>query len=415
MSTKKRWSTEEWKYCLKCFSECETIDDAIERFQIYYPDRTAEAIQSKFNKSGASTSDAIQDGIKSKIRNEKITSAKLKLDVESMRRELDLMKLEVITSDAIKEFLHGLKDAEINTRPEWLQTQDKLGMTGIPVLFLSDIHFDEVVNPAEVEGVNEYNREIAVRRIQNTFRTAISLCQNYFHEPKYDGVVCALGGDLLSGNIHEELAESNEYPILQSAVDLTELLCQGITALADSFGKVFVPGVVGNHGRLHKKPRAKGRIRNNFEWLIYHNIARHFANDPRITFCIPDSADLTFTVYNKTFLLTHGDQFRGGSGISGIFSPLFIGHARKQKRQQAVKKPFDIMMMGHWHQYIHTVTLIVNGSIKGMDEYAYISNFGYERPQQALFIVHPTLGITYRMPVQCDPLAGEAPKPLIVW
>jgi len=357
----KRWSDEEWRICLKCFAECDTSDDAVERFRRFYPERSAGAVLDKLQNSGVSIKETLKEGAQTKIRHEKLTNARLKSDNDSLRRELEGLRQEVITSGDIKEFLHALKAAEIDTRPEWLVEKTKTGMTGIPVLFLSDIHFDEVVNPAEVEGVNEYNREIAVRRIQNTFQTAIDLCQNYFHKPKYEGVVCALGGDLLSGQIHEELAESNEYPILQSAVDLTELLCQGIMALADSFGKVFVPGVVGNHGRLHKKPRAKGRVKNNFEWLIYHNIARHFAGDERVTFCIPDSADLTFTVYNKTFLLTHGDQFRGGSGISGVFSPLMIGHARKQKRQQAVKKPFDIMMMGHWHQYIHTETLIVNG------------------------------------------------------
>jgi hypothetical protein len=65
------------------------------------------------------------------------------------------------------------------------------------------------------------------------------------------------------------------------------------------------------------------------------------------------------------------------------------------------------MMCGHWHQYIHLSRLIVNGSLKGYDEYAYQNNFGFEEPQQALFVVHPRHGITYRMPVNCEP----APKP----
>ena len=53
-------------------------------------------------------------------------------------------------------------------------------------------------------------------------------------------------------------------------------------------------------------------------------------------------------------------------------------------------------------QYIHLTRLIVNGSLKGYDEYAYNNNFGFEPPQQALWLTHPKHGITFRMPVQVD-------------
>lgn len=43
--------------------------------------------------------------------------------------------------------------------------------------------------------------------------------------------------------------------------------------------------------------------------------------------------------------------------------------------------------------------VIVNGSLKGYDEYASVSNFGYEVAQQALFFNHPKHGITFACPV----------------
>jgi hypothetical protein len=60
------------------------------------------------------------------------------------------------------------------------------------------------------------------------------------------------------------------------------------------------------------------------------------------------------------------------------------------------------MLVGHFHQYVHTENIIVNGSIKGYDEYAASCNFSYEPPQQALFLVNSHRGITFRMPVRCD-------------
>ena len=42
---------------------------------------------------------------------------------------------------------------------------------------------------------------------------------------------------------------------------------------------------------------------------------------------------------------------------------------------------------------------ITNGSLIGYNEYAYQGNFGFEEPQQALFITHKDRGITWRMPI----------------
>ncbi len=117
---------------------------------------------------------------------------------------------------------------------------------------------------------------------------------------------------------------------------------------------------------------------------------------------VPDAPDAQWTLYGTTFNLNHGDQFKGGSGISGVFSPLMLGMARKQKKQNAIGQPFDVMMNGHWHQYIHTDSLIINGSIKGYDEFANMHNFNFEPPQQALFISHPEKRQTFRMPILCD-------------
>lgn len=329
--------------------------------------------------------------------------AELNRDRQSMIAKINELEQETASSEALRQLIHDGKVKNHNP-PDWLmKIPDSHGVHGIPVLFLSDIHFDEVVKAEQVGFMNSYNRAIATNRIRHTFQSAVMLTKGYMKNPKYDGIVCALGGDLLSGNIHEELKESNEAAINVSILALTDLLIAGLELLLKEFDRVFVPCVVGNHGRQSHKPRAKGRVHENFEWLIYEYLRRHFKDEKRISFMIPDGADCQFSIYGKNFLLTHGDQFRGGTGISGLYTPLMLGMARKQKRNQAMGKPFDVMMVGHWHTYVHTDQLIVNGSIKGIDEYSYQGNFGAERPQQALWIEHPRYGTTFRMPVLCDP------------
>ena len=158
--------------------------------------------------------------------------------------------------------------------------------------------------------------------------------------------------------------------------------------------------VTGNHGRDTLKIWNKDRHATSFDWLLYCLLAKHFENDSRITFLIPDGPDAYFRIFSHRYLLTHGDQFRGGDGVIGALGPIIRGDHRKRSRNGQINMEYDTLLLGHWHQYIHLTRLIVNASLKGYDEYAYNSNFPYEAAQQALWITHPKYGITFRMPVQ---------------
>lgn len=344
--------------------------------------------------------------------------ALLSNDVSRLQAQVRELEAGILDSSKLRDMIGSVDTTKLGENAGWLKGGRNCGpLTGIPIMFLSDIHFDEVVKPEQIGGSNEYNRVVATERLRYTFKTAVHLLKRHMSNPKYDGIVLALGGDLLSGNIHEELAETNEASINQSVFALLDILVSGVELLIEEFGRVFIPAVVGNHGRLHKKPRAKNRVYDNFEWLIYQFLVRRFKDDERVSFYIPDGADAIFSIYGKRICLTHGDQFQGGSGISGIFSPLMLGMARKQRRQQAMQQPFDLMMMGHWHQLIMTETLVINGSVKGYDEYAYLNNLPFEKPQQACFVMHRDRGVTFRMPIICNGYNEKASTktPTISW
>jgi hypothetical protein len=269
----------------------------------------------------------------------------------------------------------------------------------VPTLLASDWHFDEVVDPRQINGVNAFNRPIALARIKTLFTKTIDLLVHHMAHPKYDYFVLDLGGDMLSGNIHEELRETNETPVSVSMLALMDAIIGGINLLQTHFPRIVVNCVPGNHGRWDKKPRAKNRVYETYEWILYQFLARHYAENKDIQFNVSDGADLPYKIHSTRYLLTHGDQFKGGSGIAGALSPLMLGDARKRKRSIAIDQPYDYLVMGHWHQYIMAKGIIVNGSLKGADEYSFQSNFDYELPQQALWITHPIWGITARWPV----------------
>jgi predicted phosphodiesterase len=339
----------------------------------------------------------------------------LKSKLKTVSKELKVAQNKESEMEIIKQAIGDLNDsvAELET-PAWVSAPLKtLGSPGVPTLFASDFHWGERVNPKEIGGVNKYNVKIAQERLEYTVRTATHLLAIISPEMDFPGIVFVLGGDMVSGNIHEELMATNEIQSMPTVLDLFEHLTAAIGYLADTFGKVFIPCVSGNHGRDTHKIWGKLRNHTSFDWLLYQFLARHFKADKRISFHIPDGSDALYKVHGVRYLLTHGDQFRGGDSIIGALGPLTRGNQKKQARNQAVKMEYDVMICGHWHQYIHVERLIVNGSLKGYDEYAYQNNFGFEPPRQALWLTHPRFGITYRMPVLCErPAAVSNPK---VW
>jgi len=286
--------------------------------------------------------------------------------------------------------------------PEWLiHLASNKTNHGTITTFLSDTHFDEVVNPAEVNEVNAYNRDIATLRLRKFFDNSIMLVRDYIAGVKIDGLVLQLGGDMVSGNIHEELERTNDAPILDTCVYWAEQIAAGMEQQLKFFSNIFVPCVTGNHGRMRKRPQYKTRARDNFDWLIYKMLEKHFRGESRITFMIPDGPSARFNVYDKRHHLVHGDEFSGGNGIGGIAVPILRGDALKQKTEVAVGTPYDFMSIGHWHTRctLGGGSVRINGTTKGYDEFTQGNRLGYQEPQQSLWMNTPERGITVDMPI----------------
>lgn len=329
-------------------------------------------------------------------------AANLLDEVKGLRARLEIAEREKLDAEYVKRKILGLVEHPV-TPPNWLTPKlVHKGGAHVPTLLLSDLHWGERVFPAQVNGVNEYDIGIAQRRLRTAIERAVDLCMNHMVTPDYPGIVLALGGDMLSGDIHEELSETNDLPVMPALLDLRDCLVWAIGRLADEFGRVFLPCVTGNHGRNTKKPRAKGRNYTNFDWLLYQLLARHFQGDKRIQFQIPDGSDAQWTVFGHRYCLTHGDQFRGGDGMIGALGPIARGDHKKRSRNSQIDLGYDTLLMGHWHQLIMLQRFIVNGSLKGYDEYAAANNFGFEPPQQALWLTHSERGITFSMPVHLE-------------
>ena len=289
--------------------------------------------------------------------------------------------------------------------PRWLAPKKPKRHDAIVTAILSDTHWDEVVLPEEIGGQNAYDREIASLRLEKWAKGLVEQATSYVAGVNVQGAVVMLGGDLLNGVLHDD-AEHNADYIPGTLVYWAERLAAALTLLADAFGKVHCPVVVGNHGRLTLKPRTAGRAKDSYDRLVCQMAAIHLKGDDRITFSAGDDPDAFVQVYDTTYLLTHGDQAKGGGGIGGIWPPVMRLAARKRQRYG---RDF-IMVCGHWHSLVMAPGqgLIVNGSTVGQNAYSsHVLNAPPERPQQAAWLTTPEHGVTLQFPIFADDRKAE--------
>ncbi len=285
--------------------------------------------------------------------------------------------------------------------PTWTKKKPSTkAHVGRPVLMLSDLHFQEVVDPRTMNGVNEYNHDVSVRRFERVINRSAEWTKRYTAGLDFDGGMVMLGGDIVTGTIHEELQDTNDRTTPEAVVEWAPRIASALEYLADEWGgQLVVPMVDGNHDRVHKRKRMKQRAEEAWSWVLYNWVAHSLEDNEGITPLISSASELIVPLYDTHFLIEHGDEGVGpsaGSGIGGIFPPIARKVHKSQSKYANWGQKFDWNLMGHWHQTTYGPNFIINGSLKGYDEYAMKKGFGFERPQQCLFVVTPENGITMK-------------------
>ena len=203
---------------------------------------------------------------------------------------------------------------------------------------------------------------------------------------------------MISGNIHEELAESNESPVSDQLVRMAHIMVDVIGSLSEVFPEVEVIVMPGNHPRLSKKPRHKRKY-DNLEYIMGEMVKAIVAPIENVEVIVPKDLIYVHDIMGHKVGMTHGDGYKSTS-FAGI---PFYGLARKRAAFQEGLKELgmplvDMLVMGHFHQLLwwpgRGCDLIVNGSVKGPDEYAFDTMHAGDEAQQALITMNRKHGIT---------------------
>lgn len=323
---------------------------------------------------------------------------------DALRRENTKL---VASNEELSELVarYSFVKPEDTKTPPWLAPKRRSSKKhhATPVLMLSDLHLDEVVDLHEMDGINAYDRAIAERRLHRIVEGTVRLLKQYVNGVVFDGLLIALLGDIITGVIHDELARTNEAPPAASIAYWVPVLASAIKYLADELdAPIHVRPVDGNHDRFYGKTPSKQRAESSLAWIIYNWLADHLRDDPRITFGITVASEQLVDVYDTTLLLSHGDSFRSAGGVGGLYPSMLKWLLRRHAMYSDTKRDFDYALIGHWHQTLWGTDFFVNGSLKGYDEYAKGLGFSFERPQQQLFLVTPERGVIQRLSVHAE-------------
>lgn len=275
------------------------------------------------------------------------------------------------------------------------------------VLIGSCWHIGEDINKQEMGGLNEYNFDIFCQRLQFLIERTIQFTTGNMSSHYFEDIHVILTGDMVSGIIHDELEASNQLNIVEQAMLGALVTAQAMLDLARVFPKVIITGVVGNHGRVKHSKYYKHKQTVNWDFVFYNTLAMLLQKQPNIVFNIPMSFWTLVNIQGFEFITMHGDTVKSWGGIP------FYGIQREANKFRELLasqgKFFQYWVSSHFHTkgVLQTGTgeNILNGSLKGGDEYA--AGLGlYSEPAQLLFGVHRKYGKTWELTIKANHMNG---------
>lgn len=258
------------------------------------------------------------------------------------------------------------------------------------ILDIGDVHWGEVVQARNTGGLFEYNTDIATQRLDYTLDEAIEIAKDH----KLAGISVILGGDLVSGAIHDDLNRHNEMMVAEQTVSFAQAMYGGLEKLLSAGLKVDVVSVSGNHGRTYFREKGyfKNKQQENYDWMVTEMLKAYGAKQKGLDITNPDTVWALLEVAGRRFLTMHGDtnKQQNSMGIS------FYAVEKEMRRLKTMivdetMEPHHDVISHHRHQQfmvpIGNTMFYNNGALKGPDEYGIMGLRPPEQAQQQMIVV----------------------------
>jgi len=320
-----------------------------------------------------------------------------------LRREMRQLKRTLGRALEVRDVLASAAKT-MTPPPRWRARSRKSRPVVEMLVLFGDLHIGERIDPKETEDWGRYNYAIAERRTARYLgcltRWADVLRAGY----RIDRCTVVCLGDMISGDIHEELRRTNEFPPPVQAVAAGRLLAALVSGLAGRFRSVRVYGVSGsNHSRLSKRYQFKGGTLNSFDFVAYEHARALLTAHRNVQLRILPAKKHTVRIAGFWFLCGHGDHVRAWMGISWYGIERDLGREAKRRlerlmeqlrRELPVEGMMDYGLGAHWHTPFvgPSFKYLVNGSLSGTNEYDHSSG-RHAPPQQVAALISPKHGL----------------------
>jgi hypothetical protein len=264
----------------------------------------------------------------------------------------------------------------------------------------SDWHVDEKVDANTVNGMNEYNKEVARKRAFKLFENGIKLVNSQRSAVTIKRLVIQAGGDSIGGYIHPELQQTNTMSPLEGIFYAKELHIAGIDYQLKygDFDEIIIVCNRGNHTRLTPKMQYSNDYSMNLETFLFYSLMDNYRNNKKVVFKIDQSELSYLSIYGRVLRFFHGWQVKSSGGIGGIGIPLYKKIHRWNNNKAAY---YNFMCDKHTYS-MPTPDCQLNGSLKGFDAFAESHGFSYQPPIQSFTLLDSQRGITIKAPIFCD-------------
>lgn len=309
--------------------------------------------------------------------------------------------IEALREHSFRRFLTTLVEAHVRPAlpapPPVRARIDAKASVRYPFLHLSDWHFEEIVNPAGVLGLNHYDIPTACKRVHRVVHAACAWKRDIEAAGRFKipELVVGLNGDFLTGTLHGLEKHSDAPNVVRAALACGDLVALALRDLAAVFPKVRVYGVVGNHGRLPdaKKVPTKDPTRS-WDYLAYQTAKRILCAQTNVQWTLPDSYGVTFEVGGHLAYMAHGNFIPNNLGVVGYGVRRFTSSLASNL--QAAGQPLRYAFFGHWHasqaSEFSGIQAFVGPSLIGTQEYGFLSGGAVNRPAQDLHVFDRELG-----------------------
>lgn len=328
-----------------------------------------------------------------------IAEHRLASEVKRLKAENKSLLDRIAGENDFKSAIAGLGDP---LEPVSFQASGKGSRSAeTAVLDLSDLQWGEVIDLGVMDGLNSYSPEIARARLARVFDSFVSLITRHWAGPPPERIIIILGGDLISGEIHEELAKTNGMLSIPALRDCAAHISAGIRMVRAAVkAPIDIISVPGNHGRNTRKPESKLYAAHSYDTLCADLVEMEFKESGKwpswFRMFKPSSGDALIWIYGYRVLITHGDRIgsRGGAGFVGTAATVARGFKKLVMDYAGRGISLDFIICGHFHTALQLEEGICNGCLPGPSEYSRDLRFRPRPAVQAFLTFHPRRGVT---------------------